>query len=154
MARSWGAIIAAIVVGGLIAGALDFAGACIIYKLGPDVIGKAVAAGVLGPASFQGGIENSWLGAGLHFGISIIAAGVYVFASLVFPILRSRAVIGGIVFGVCMFFAMNFIVVPLSAAATHKPFNWPRKFPDLVAHAVFFGPAVSLTARQFLGKAG
>ncbi len=146
-----GALLAAILIGGLLAGALDFAGACIIYKAGPDVIGKAVAAGVLGPASFQGGIENSHLGAALHFAISVAAAGVYVVASLFFPILRSRAVIGGVVFGVCMFFAMNFIVVPNSLAASSKPFNWARKWPDLIAHAAFFGPAVSLTARQFIG---
>lgn len=148
---STGLLLAAILIGGLVAGALDFAGACIIYKASPEIIGKAVAAGVLGPASFQGGIENSYLGAALHFAISIVAAAVYVVASLFFPILRSRAVIGGVVFGVCMFFAMNFIVVPNSLAASDKPFNWARKWPDLIAHAVFFGPAVSIAARQFIG---
>ena len=146
------AVLAAIVTGGLIAGALDFAGACLIYGLGPDVIGKAVAAGVLGPATFEGGIANSWLGAGLHFAISIVAAGVYVCASLSFPILWSRAVIGGVVFGFCMFMAMNFIIVPLSLAASHQPFNWARKWPDLIAHMAFFGPSVSLTAERLLGK--
>ena len=147
-----GAIIAAILVGGILAGALDFAGACIIYKASPEVIGKAVAAGVLGPASFDGGVGNAWLGAGLHFFIATVAAAIYVLVSLRLPVLRSQAAIMGVLFGVAMFFAMNFIVVPLSHAATHKPFNWPRKFPDLIAHAAFFGPAVALSARGFLGK--
>lgn len=146
------ALIPAILVGGLLAGALDFAGACIIYKASPEVIGQSVATGVLGRASFDGGMQSALLGAGLHFVISVVAAAIYVLVSLRLPVLRSQAVLMGVLFGIAMFFAMNFVVVPSSAANTHKPFNWPRKFPDLVAHAAFFGPAVALTARGFLGK--
>ena len=147
-----GALIAAILVGGILAGALDLVGACFIYKASPEVIGKAVAAGVLGPASFDGGVGNACLGASLHFFIATVAAAIYVLVSLRLSILCSQAVIMGVLFGVALFFAMNFIVAPLSHAATQKPFNWPRKVPDLIAHAAFFGPAVALGARGFLGN--
>lgn len=153
MKVSFGAAFAAILIGGVAAGALDFAGACLIYKASPDIIGKAVAAGVLGrQASFAGGIENAWLGAALHFGISIVAATVFVLASLRLPVLRSQALLAGIAFGVAVFFFMNFLVVPNSLAASTKPFDWTMKKFDLVAHALFFGPAIALAARGFLGK--
>lgn len=153
MSKSASALIGAILVGGIAAGALDFVAACLIYEAPPEIIGKAIAAGVLGPkASFAGGLENSVLGAALHFGISIVAAAVFVFASLPLTLLRSRAILAGVAFGVAVFFFMNFLVVPNSLAATGKPFDWTMKKFDLVAHAFFFGPAVSIAAQRFLGK--
>ena len=78
-----GEVLAAVLVGGLAAGTLDFVAACIIYTASPEIIGKAIAAGVLGgKASFAGGVENAYLGAGLHFFISCVAAAVYAISSL------------------------------------------------------------------------
>jgi hypothetical protein len=60
-----------VVAGGLVAGAFDIVYACAFWwwKAGepPPRIFQSVAAGLLGPASFEGGAATAALGLGLHF---------------------------------------------------------------------------------------
>jgi len=61
----------AITVGGLVAGTLDLAQACILF--GPK-IPLAIAGGLLGPQAFRGGTGTYILGILLHFLIAFTAA--------------------------------------------------------------------------------
>ncbi|MGC9944862.1 MAG: hypothetical protein ABSF64_00565 [Bryobacteraceae bacterium] len=80
----------AIAVGGLIAGALDLAQACILF--GAD-IPLSIAGGLLGPAAFQGGAGTYVLGVFLHFFIAFSAAAIYYTASRSLGCLREHALV-------------------------------------------------------------
>ena len=140
----------AIVAAGLAGGAADILTAFVIYRpAAPDVILQAVAAGLLGPASFDQGMTSVAIGAVCHFAISIIFAGLYVIGAGHAPVLLRKPVLSGLTFGVFVYGVMNAIVVPLSLAP-ERPMP-----PDhmiglgLVAHA-FFGIALAVMAARIL----
>jgi uncharacterized membrane protein YagU involved in acid resistance len=105
----------AALVGGLIAGSLDIVAAVAIYGAGPAKILQGIASGLLGPASFQGGAWTTALGLILQLLMSVIIAAIYVFGALKIPALLQKPTRFGALYGVAIYFVMNFIVVPLSA---------------------------------------
>src|SRR6266581_9546475 len=68
----------AILIGGLIAGALDITYACVFFGIrnhvSPIRIFQSVARGALGQTAFQGGLKTAALGLFFHFLIALIAA--------------------------------------------------------------------------------
>lgn len=107
-----------VLAGGLLGGALDLTFAFLFYGPSgatPVRILQFIASGVLGPGSFQMGLESAALGAFFHFFISLCAAAVYYAASLRFSFLTRRVLVSAIVFGILVFLTMRFVVVPLSA---------------------------------------
>ncbi|MES1202236.1 MAG: hypothetical protein ABUS57_12395 [Pseudomonadota bacterium] len=148
--------IKAIVIGGLIAGALDITYACVAYGLKygvpPMRIFQSVAAGWLGrDAARAGGLQTAILGGVSHFGIAIAMAAAYVIAARWLPILLKRPVIMGVLYGALLFVIMNWIVVPYSARHGDPPSKIDEDFfIALFPHVVFVGPAIALTARAFL----
>lgn len=68
----------AVAVGGLIAGSLDLTQACILFGWQIPLV---IAAGLLGPRAFHGGVGTYVLGVCLHFFIACSAATVYYVAS-------------------------------------------------------------------------
>ena len=109
-----------VLAGGLLAGTLDILYACVFWALKADVaptrIFQSVAAGLLGPASFEGGSVTAALGLVLHFFIACTMAVTYYLAARRWPILARRPVPLGIAYGVLLYVVMNHLVVPLSAA--------------------------------------
>jgi len=105
-----------IVYGGLAVGVLDALDAMIFFGIRNDVkpirIFQSIASGLLGRASFSGGLKTALLGAFLHFLIAFIMATVFYFASLMLPTLIRHAGIWGIIYGVAAYFVMNFVVLP------------------------------------------
>jgi hypothetical protein len=109
----------AIAAGGLAVGILDLADAFIFFGLrgtSPIRICQSIAAGVLGRASFDGGLASAALGVVLHFLIATIIVAVLVLASRAVPLLAARPFLVGPLYGVAAYLVMNLIVVPLSAA--------------------------------------
>jgi uncharacterized membrane protein YagU involved in acid resistance len=104
----------AILLGGLIAGTLDIGAAALINGRSPLVILLVIASGLLGKASFQGGLPAALLGLVLQWLMSLAIAAVYVLASNRFPELRQHWIAGGLAYGVGIFAVMNYVVVPLS----------------------------------------
>lgn len=145
------ALLPAILVGGLAGGLIDFVGACLIYRLPPLTVGKAVARGWFGKASMQGGMDVALIGIASHFAIVIVAAAVFVLASLRLPVLRGRAWITGPLFGLAVYVFMHFMVLPLSAAGPGNP-QGIQLAEELVSHALL-GLAISLSARRFVDAA-
>lgn len=141
--------ILAILTGGVLAATQDLIGAVLAYQAPMIRVLKAIARGVLGDAARQGGPEVAALGAGLHYFIALVAAGVYVAASYRLPVLLKRPVSLGLLYGAGVFMVMNFIVVPLSRAA--GPF---KKFTvagglDFLSNCIF-GLIIALCAAWFL----
>jgi uncharacterized membrane protein YagU involved in acid resistance len=114
--NSLGALLAAIAAGGLIAGSVDILAASAIYLASPATILQAIASGLVGRASYDGGVGTMALGLVLQWLMSLIIAAIYGAAAVRMPVLLERPLLFGALYGVGVFIVMGFIVVPLSAA--------------------------------------
>jgi uncharacterized membrane protein YagU involved in acid resistance len=146
-----------VLLGGVAVGALDIANAIAFWHFQsgtpPAVILQAVAAGLLGPAAFQGGAATAAAGLGLHFLIAFGMAGVYWLACRRWPALVVRPVAAGLAYGALTWLAMNHAVVPLSRA-TPPPFI-PAWFVDgILAHLLLVGFLLAFVARWSARRGG
>jgi len=139
----------AILVGGLIVGALDLAYAIAVYSpRAPIRIPQTIASGLLGPRSYEGGAGTAALGVLLHFTIALGAATVYWLASRKLEVLIRRAVACGLVYGALVFLFMHLVVLPLSAAPRgHMPFVYMAA--EFVEHWFFVGLPIALSVRRY-----
>jgi len=145
-----------ILIGGLIAGALDITYACIFSYIRrgvtPAVVLRSVAAGALGPTARDGGMKVALLGFFFHFLIALIAAAIYVIASRAIAFMNSHAALSGILFGLCVYVVMNCIVLRLSAI--HQTL-WPWQYAKsaliggLLIHMFGIGLPIALVARRY-----
>ncbi|HZF17024.1 MAG TPA: hypothetical protein VE046_13870 [Steroidobacteraceae bacterium] len=141
-----------VLVGGLIAGTFDILYAVVWNSTrgkAPEWTLQSVATGWLGNASFEGGAGTATLGLASHYGIAIGAAAVFYFASRFIPFLRERAVLSGLIFGICVYLFMNYVLIPLSAAPFHIPFTFPIVARGFASHAILFGVPIALAVRHF-----
>ena len=116
-ARVAGHILAA----GAVAATLD-----IVYATGfwwlyaqvpPQRIAQSIAAGLVGrEAAVAGGAATATLGLALHYFIATVMAAVYVLAARRWPVLWQRPWSCGALYGLLLYAAMTWVVVPLSAA--------------------------------------
>jgi len=142
----------AVLWGGLLAGVLDITGAFVTHGLrgvSPLRILQSIAGGLLGKASYEGGLGTAALGVMLHFVIAFGAAFVYYAASRRFDFLVRRPVVCGLLYGIAVYLFMNSIVLPLSAFP-HK--IWPRfdvVLTGLVVHMLCVGLPIALTVRRY-----
>jgi hypothetical protein len=139
--------LSAIFFGGVIAASIDIAAACLISGRGPAFIMQAIAGGLLGRASFQGGMATVILGAALQEVMGILIAAIYVASSKTVPGLLRHWIPSGIAYGVIIFFVMNYVVVPLSALRSAPHFT-PGKFAANLAAMLLFGLIVAFFARR------
>jgi hypothetical protein len=141
----------AIVWGGMACGVLDITAALTIYgSMGakPLRLLQGIAGGLLGPGTFQGGIATAGLGLLCHFVVAFGAATVFYAASRYLPFLIENAILCGALYGIAVYFFMNRIVVPLSAAAK-MPFSLKMMCIGLIIHIFCVGLPISLTVRRF-----
>jgi hypothetical protein len=137
--------------GGLACGVLDITAAFVVYGFfgaKPIRILQGIAGGLLGPRSYDGGLATALLGLLCHFVIAFSAATVYFALSRRLPLLLQHAVVAGVLYGVAVYFFMNRIVVPLSAA-TKRPFSFEAMVIGVVIHIFCVGLPISLIARRF-----
>jgi hypothetical protein len=144
-----GRILAAALVGGLIAGTLDILLASLIYKASLVVILQAIARGWLGKAAFQGGLSAAALGLGSQWFISVVAALIYGLAGRAWPFLLKRPLLCGPVFGAGVFLVMREVVSPLSAVQSSKLPAQPMLTLDFLAN-LLFGLIIAFVASRML----
>lgn len=129
-------VVTAILLGGFVAGALDITYAFIIYGplsygLTPEGVLQSVAAGWIGSeAARAGGLGTAALGLGTHFFIATVMAAAFVLAASRMPMLRKSAILWGVVYGLILYVAMNYVVAPLSAAGAAGHF--PASFGEAI----------------------
>ncbi len=137
-----------VLVGGVIAGTLDIAYACTFWALKAGVpaqrIFQSVAAGLLGQASFEGGAATAALGLGLHYFIATTMSVVYYVVARRWPLLWQRPVLVGAGYGLILYGVMNYIVVPLSAAAHGGPKDPLWVGLSVVVHMFLIGVPIAL----------
>lgn len=141
----------AVLVGGGAAGLID-----ILYAIGvnlpkgvaPARVLQSVASGLLGRAAYQGGLATALLGTMLHFLMTLAMAALFVAAARSIPAVRQQLVAAGLAYGAAVYFAMRWVVVPLS----RFPGDLRAIHPvELGVHAVGVGLVIALAARRFAG---
>jgi hypothetical protein len=136
----------AIGVGGLIAGTVDLAQACILF--GWD-IPLSIAGGLLGRQAFDGGAGTYVLGVFLHFFIACSAAAFYYAASRRLGFMTEHPLVCGLTFGAAVELVMRLIVLPLSALHARGPYKLQSLILGLLVHMVVVGLPISFSVRRF-----
>ncbi len=147
--RSSGAL-PAIFAAGLLAGALDITAAFVTWApqgVPPVRILQGIASGLLGPQAFKEGIQAALLGGALHFLIALSAAAVFYAASRKIRFMPRRPILSGVLYGVCVYLVMYWIVMPL--AKMHPTHTLTRSIVAIVTHMVCVGLPISLMVRRY-----
>jgi uncharacterized membrane protein YagU involved in acid resistance len=142
----------AILLGTLLVGTLDAIDAFVFFGLRngttPVRIFQSIAAGVLGRAAFSAGLHSAALGVILHYLVAAGIATTYIVASGGLPVLKSRWLLCGAVYGVCAYFFMNLVVIPLSAIGPQRLTLSPTFFNGIFIHVFGVGlPTAWLASR-------
>ena len=141
---------AAILVGGLVAGAVDLLAATVLYHTPLLAICKVVAGGLLGAKAAQaGGIETSALGAACHFAIMTAIAAIYVLASRRLPVLVKQPFVFAPLYGAAIYVVMNYVVVPLSAIGPRPTPPLATLVPAVALHMFILAPIIVFAAVKF-----
>lgn len=168
----------AIVVGGVAAGVLDILYAFVVYgplsyQLSPLQVLQSIAAGWMGrEAASGGGWETGVIGLGSHFLIALVMAAVFVLAATRIRAFAERPWLWGFVYGLILYVAMNYVVVPLSASATGafatsvadaaerlqtafsalRPRDPFQLVGTIFTHTAFVGIPIALAAKRYLAR--
>lgn len=138
---------AAILLGGLVAGTLDIALACLINGVPPGVVLPFIASGLIGKAAFHLGLAAVALGLALQWSMALVIAGIYFLVSRALPFPPRGWIARGLVAGLVIFAVMNFVVLPLSAAP-HLPAPVLAKILENITAMLVFGLIVAYCARE------
>jgi uncharacterized membrane protein YagU involved in acid resistance len=135
----------------LICGALDITAAFLVYGMfgaKPIPLLQGIAAGLLGPRALSGGLATAALGLLCQFFIAFLWAGVYYGIGRVLPSVLQSAIAAGVIYGVIVYFFMNRVVVPLSAARKY-PFSLKMMIIGVTIHIFCVGLPIAIMARRF-----
>ena len=168
-------LLKAVLIGGVVAGALDITYAFVVYgplsyQMSPVQILHSVAAGWVGhDAADAGGAMMAVLGLATHFMMALTMAAVFVFGAQRLPALKRNPVMWGLIYGVGLYVVMTYVVVPLSAAhpsqhfatslqevisrlqvsfSSVRPKDPWQLLGTLFTHTVFVGLPISLVNRR------
>ena len=141
----------AILCAGLACGVLDITAALVVYGhygRPPMRLLQGIAAGLLGPRSFEGGIATALLGLFCQFFIAFCVATIYFTASRWVTFLLEHAATSGVLYGIAVYFFMNRVVVPLSGAIKF-PFSFKMMAIGIVIHIFCVGLPIAIIVRRF-----
>ena len=141
--------LSAIFAAGLLAGVLDITAAFVTWVpqgVPPVRILQGIASGLLGPQAFKEGIAAP-LGGALHFLIALSAAAVFYAASRKIHFMTRRPILSGVLYGVCVYLVMYWIVMPLSRF--HPAQTVTRSIIAIVTHMICVGLPISLMVRRY-----
>jgi len=138
---------------GLLSGSLDITAALVEAGLegkSPIHLFQAIAGGLLGMSSFQGGLATAALGAFFHFLIATTAAAVFYLASRKLKFLVKHAIPSGLLYGVGVYIFMSYFVLPISAYHIKIALPPVRHFiRDVAIHMFMVGLPISLMVRKY-----
>jgi hypothetical protein len=142
---------AIVLAGGIAAGTFDIVYAWLFWFIKAGVsmqrILQSVATGLLGTASFSGGIGTALLGLTLHYFIAVSMAFTYYFVARRWLTVGQRPWLFGPSYGLLLYGIMNYIVVPLSAAGPGaKDPLWTAL--TILVHMLLIGLPIALASRR------
>jgi hypothetical protein len=140
-----------VLLAGAVAATIDLVFAFVFFgwQLGitPLRVLQSVATGWYGRASFEGGIASAAVGLVSHYLILMVAASLYLAASRGIAFVNRHAIACGLGFGVAIYLAMTFVIVPLSAAPMRSPALNVVSIGQFLIHPVL-GLAIALIVRR------
>lgn len=150
-----GLLIRTSLLAGLVAAAVEMAFVLPIQAMlgaSPTIVFQSIASGALGRAAFAEGLGSAGLGLLVHILISVVAATLFVFAAIRWPVLIRRPGLSGPAFGIIVYLVMNFVVIPISAIGFHLPKSAFLGFVSFAIHLVAFGLPISLVTAAMLRR--
>jgi hypothetical protein len=145
---------AAILWGGLIAGAIDIATAIVntmIHGGQPMRMLQGIAYALIGACSFKGGWATAGLGLLLHFIIAFGAAAAYVLVSRKLSVMVREPVVCGLLYGVPVYLVTNYVIVPMSRIGRMLPVSAEGVAIGLIVLMVGVGLPIALMTRRYAG---
>jgi hypothetical protein len=148
----------AILLGGLIAGALDITAAFLLaasFGVGPVRVLHGIAEALIGPASHRGGAATAALGLLTHFSIATFWTAAFYALSRRFPVLVERPFVFGPLYGALVFILMYRVAIPLVVALNALYLTEfdkgipPLRWRMLLVHMVCVGLPIALSVRRF-----
>ncbi len=140
----------AILAGAVVAGTLDITYAVVFsgfHGVPARRILQSVASGLLGKPAFDGGVPTAALGLALHYCIMAGMAAIFYAISARVAALRARPLLWGPLYGLGLYAAMSFLVLPLSAYPYPVHFSPPYLLAaNLMAHMIIGLVIASLAA--------
>lgn len=140
-----------ILVATLLCGTLDIADAAIFtlaHGHDPLAMLRSIAACLLGPGAMHDGYAMSLVGLGLHFLIAAFWASLYVLLVGRVSVVRRYPLAAGVIYGLLIYLAMNYVVLPHTALHIPLPKGGPGMVNGLLALMLLFGVPVSLLNRK------
>ena len=117
----------------------------VVDKTPFEIVLQYVTSGAFGMSAFQDGTDAALLGVLLHFLISCVIAGVFILSADRIPLLRRYAIAG--VYGVGVYFVMNYVVIPFSAAPP-LPDPTTRQFIErIIEHGLVIGLTLGIVVQ-------
>jgi hypothetical protein len=141
---------AAIFSASLLCGVMDITAAFITWwpkGVKPPRLLQGVAAGWLGPKSFDGGMATAALGLAFHFLIAFTAATIFYAASRQLAFMINRPVVSGVLYGIAVYIVMYWVVMPLSNF--HGTKTVTSSIVAIITHIVCVGLPISLVIHRF-----
>jgi hypothetical protein len=147
-----------VLLGGLLIALSDMAFAITVWfswnAAGLEKVLQTIAVGVLGKASYEGGLPAAVLGAALHLFMATTFVVVCTLVARRRPELLRRPYMVGPAYGVLIYVIMNFVVMPLSRVNASPSFKHPESIAYSVLAHMVFGIICVLSARRALRYAG
>jgi uncharacterized membrane protein YagU involved in acid resistance len=112
----------------------------------PPRLLQGVAAGWLGPKSFDGGMATATLGLAFHFLIAFTAATIFYVASRQLAFMIDRPVVSGVLYGIAVYLVMYWVVMPLSNF--HGTKTVTSSIVAIITHIVCVGLPISLVIHR------
>ena len=150
--KGFGGAGAAILWGGLIAGAIDIGVASITTLMHggqPMRMLQGIAFALIGPSAFKGGWGTAAVGLACHFAIAFGAAAAYYLVSRFLSVMVREPVVCGLLYGVPVFWITNFIIVPMSKIGRMLPSTPNQMMIGLVVLMVGVGLPIALMTRRY-----
>ena len=142
--------LAAIISAGLLCGLMDITAAFITWwpkGVKPPRLLQGIAAGWLGPNSFNGGMATAALGLAFHFLIAFTAAGLFYVASRHLAFMIQQPVVSGVLYGIMVYLVMYRVVIPLSNF--HRAQTVTSSIVAIITHIICVGLPISLVIHRF-----
>ncbi|HYG19295.1 MAG TPA: DUF1440 domain-containing protein [Ohtaekwangia sp.] len=142
----------AILTTGLLVGTLDIVTAMIVYNVGPAQIFPFITSGAFGNEAFSGSFIMIFWGIVFHYFIAFAWTVVFFLMVPKVAILRKRAVLNGLLYGIVIWLVMNMIILPLSRLS-QAPLNFKAAVIGAAILMVMVGlPIAMLAQRYYRGK--
>ena len=156
MTKPSSSLVQAILGSGSIVGVMDAVAASVYSYLlrggTPAGVFRYVASGVFGKDALTGGGQMVAYGLLFHFTVAIGWTGLYFLVAPHLRFLASNKVVAGIVYGVLVWLAMNFVVVPLSQVASGPIRLTTATAIMILIHMFVIGVPIAFLAERYYSK--